>query len=80
MLEIIAADASIFRPLFFKRRCKDTNKLSEFPADTELVNYTVQETDSDREGHRFEKNLMILESHCPSSVSPKPLCMPSNSC
>ena len=60
--EIAAADVSIFLNTILKGRYEDTNTLFEFPADSERINYTIQEKNSDREAQKIANELMTLES------------------
>ncbi|MFL2845474.1 MAG: AAA family ATPase [Candidatus Puniceispirillaceae bacterium] len=59
--EIVAADVSIFLNTIVKGRYEDTNRLFEFPADSEKVNYTIQEKDSDGEAQRIANDLMTFD-------------------
>ena len=59
--EIVAADISIFMNTIVKGRYEDTNKLFKFPIDSEKVNYTIQEKNSDREAQRIANDLMALD-------------------
>ena len=60
--EIVAADVSIFMNTIAKGRYEDTNKLFEFPRDSEKVTYTIQEKNSNREAQRIANELMNLDN------------------
>ena len=60
--EIAAADVSIFLNTILKGRYEDTNTLFEFPADSERINYTIQEKNADQEAERIATDLMTADS------------------
>ena len=60
--EIVAADVNIFMNTIVEGRFEDTNKLFEFPADSEKVSYTIQEKNADQEAERIATDLMTEDS------------------
>ena len=60
--KIVAADVNIFMNTIVEGRFEDTNKLFEFPVDSEKVSYTIQEKDSDQEAQRIANDLMTADS------------------
>ena len=58
--EIVNADVSIFLNTIANGRYEDTNKLFEFPADSEKINYTIQEKDAEPQAQRIANDLMAL--------------------
>ena len=60
--EIVAADVNIFMNTILEGRFEDTNKLFEFPADSEKVSYTIQEKNADQEAERIATDLMTADS------------------
>ena len=60
--KIVAPDVIIFLNTIEKGRYEDTNKIFEFPADSEKVNYTIQEKDAEREAQRIANELMTSDN------------------
>ena len=60
--EIVAANVNIFMNTIVKGRFEDTNKLFQFPADSEKVSYTIQEKNADQEAERIATDLMTADS------------------
>ena len=60
--EIVSADVNIFMNTIVEGRFEDTNKLFEFPADSEEINYKIQEKDADKEALRIANDLMTPDS------------------
>ena len=59
--KIVAADVSIFVNTIVEGRYEETNKLLEFPADSEKINYIIREKDSNREAQRIANDLITLD-------------------
>ena len=57
--EIVAANVNIFMNTIVEGRFEDTNKLFEFPADSEKVSYTIH---ADQEAERIATDLMTADS------------------
>ena len=60
--EIVSADVNIFMNTIVEGRFEDTNKLFEFPNDSEKVSYTIQEKNADQEAERIATDLMTADS------------------
>ena len=60
--EIVSADVNIFMNTIVEGRFEDTDKLFEFPADSEEINYKIQEKDADKEALRIANDLMTPDS------------------
>ena len=60
--EIVSANVNIFMNTIVEGRFEDTNKLFQFPADSERVSYTIQEKNADQEAERIATDLMTEDS------------------